>query len=89
LNVPTDLLAAWQNKNFRTVKNLAMTIRVPQENIFDKILKKLGKKRRIILPENIDKIYEKYGPYTQICAKKERFIKALLRTKTSKAKGYK
>jgi len=66
-----------------------MTIRVPQEDFFDKILKKLGKKRRIIFPENIDKIYEKYGPYTQVRAKKESILRALLRKKTSTTKGYK
>lgn len=60
-----------------------MTIRVPQEDFFDKILKKLGKKRRIVFPENIDEIYKRFGPHVQIYAKKESFFKALLRPKTS------
>ena len=56
-----------------------MTIRMPPENILDKILKAFGKERKIITPEGTDKIYEEKGPYVQIKAKKEGFFKAFFR----------
>jgi hypothetical protein len=54
-----------------------MTIRVPGDNILDKILKLFGKEREIIVPEGADKIYKELGPHVQIRAKKEGFFKAL------------
>jgi hypothetical protein len=54
-----------------------MTIRIPDDNILDKILKLFGKKREIIMPEGAEEIYRKYGPHVQIKAKKENFFKAL------------
>ena len=54
-----------------------MTIRIPNDNILDKILKLFGKKREFIFPEETDKIYKNYGPYVQIKASKENFFKAL------------
>jgi hypothetical protein len=59
-----------------------MTIKTPPENIFDKILALLGKKRRIIVPDKVEDIYEKCGPYVSISAKRENFIKALFRIKS-------
>jgi len=56
-----------------------MTIRIPNENILDRILKLLGKERQVIIPEGAGKIYEKYGPSVQIKGKKENFFKALFR----------
>ena len=56
-----------------------MTIRIPEDNILDKILKLVGKEREIIVPEGAEKIYRKYGPNVQIKAKKENFFKALFR----------
>ena len=60
-----------------------MTIKIPPENILDKILKLCGKKREVIIPEEAGKIYEDIGPYVQIKGNKESFFKALMR-KTGK-----
>ena len=56
-----------------------MTIRTPPDNFLDNFLRIIGKKRMVIIPENLDKVYEKYGPHIQIQAKKENFIKTILR----------
>ena len=56
-----------------------MTIKVPPDNIWDNILKLFGKKRRIVMPESVDKIYEKFGQYAIIKDRKENFWKALFR----------
>jgi hypothetical protein len=56
-----------------------MTIKIPPENIFDKILKIFGKERKIIIPSEADKIYRKLGQHVQILAKRENFFKALLK----------
>ena len=59
-----------------------MTIRIPDDNILDKILKLFGKEREIIVPGGAEKIYKELGPHVQIKAKKESFFKALFgRTK--------
>jgi hypothetical protein len=58
-----------------------MTIRVPPENLLDKVLKLLGKERRVILPKKADKIYKDLGPHVQIKGKRESFLKAFLRKK--------
>jgi len=58
-----------------------MTIRIPDDNIFDKVLHLLGKKRQVIAPEGADKIYKEYGPHVQIRGEKESFFKALFRKK--------
>ena len=58
-----------------------MTIRVPPENILDRVLKLLGKERKVIVPEETDKVYKNRGLHVQIKAKKEGFFKALLRKK--------
>lgn len=58
-----------------------MTIKVPQPNAFDKILKYLGKKRAVFIPENA---YEKHGQYVYALCKKENFCKALFRPKGAK-----
>ena len=57
----------------------AMTIRIPDDNMLDKILKLFGKEREVIIPEGAEKIYKEHGPYVQIKAKKENFFKALFR----------
>lgn len=56
-----------------------MTIRIPPENLLDKILKLFGKKRRVIMPAKAGKIYDDIGPYVQIKARREGFFKALFR----------
>jgi hypothetical protein len=53
-----------------------MTIKIPKPSIADKIRKLMGKKRGVILPSGE---HEKLGPYTYSVAKKESFLKALLR----------
>ena len=56
-----------------------MTIKIPSENIFDKILKIFGKERKIIIPSEAGKIYDELGSYVQIKAKRENFFKALFK----------
>jgi len=56
-----------------------MTIRLPPDNFIDRILAILGKKRKIIMPENINQIEKQLGPYATIKARKEGFFKALFR----------
>lgn len=58
-----------------------MTVRVPDENILDKILKLFGKEREVVIPEEADEIYRGKGPYVQIKGKRESFLKALLHKK--------
>jgi hypothetical protein len=58
-----------------------MTVRIPQENILDKILKLFGKERKVIIPEEADKIYKDFGPYVQIKGKRENIFKSLIRRK--------
>lgn len=56
-----------------------MTIRIPPDNFIDKILKQLGIKRVLVLPENIDSLRDKYGHHIQIKAKHESLLKTILR----------
>ena len=56
-----------------------MTIRLPPDNLLDRILAIFGKKRKIIMPENINQIEKHLGPYANIKARKEGFFKALFR----------
>jgi len=65
-----------------------MTIRIPPENIFDKILKLIGKEREVIIPEGAGMAYRNVGPYVQIKGKREGFFKALFR-KTGKQESEK
>ena len=51
-----------------------MTIKPPKLSMFDKFLIKLGKKRCMIIPQ-------KLKPYDYVLARKESFIRALLRSK--------
>lgn len=53
-----------------------MTIKIPDPNLADKILKFYGKKRGVIFP---DQAYTKFGPHIYAVAKRESFWKALLR----------
>ena len=54
-----------------------MTVRIPPENILDKILKLFGKERKVIIPEQAGQVYRNTGPYVQIRGKREGFFKAL------------
>jgi len=54
-----------------------MTIKIPPENLLDKILKLFGKKRQVIMPTEAGKIYDEKGPYVQIKARREGFFKTL------------
>ena len=56
-----------------------MTIRLPPDNILDHILAIFGKKRKIIMPDNLDQTEKQLGPYTTIKARKEGFFKTLFR----------
>jgi len=56
-----------------------MTIRIPPENILDKILKLFGKERNVNISDETNEIYEEKGPYVQIQGKREGFFKALFR----------
>ncbi|MEE8431311.1 MAG: hypothetical protein V3S16_08685 [Candidatus Desulfatibia sp.] len=63
-----------------------MTIKLPKENIFDRILKVMGKKRGYKIPWEA---YEKLGPYVYAIAEKESFWKALFRPKNKELpEGY-
>ncbi|MBW1829783.1 MAG: hypothetical protein JRI74_10225 [Deltaproteobacteria bacterium] len=65
-----------------------MTVRIPPENILDKILRLFGKKREVIIPEEAGQVYRDIGPYVQIKGKRESFFKALFR-KTGKQESEK
>ena len=56
-----------------------MTVKIPPMSIADTILRNLGKRRALIFPVGA---YEKYGPYVITRARKESFLKALLRPKS-------
>ena len=58
-----------------------MTILLPKENLLDWILGLLGKKRGYVVPKMSRETVEKYGRNMLIRAKKESFIRALLRRK--------
>jgi len=60
-----------------------MTVRMPPENILDKILKLFGKEREVTIPEEAGEKYRDIGPYVQIKGKREGFFKTFLR-KTEK-----
>lgn len=53
-----------------------MTIKIPPVGVADRVLKYLGKRRALIMPAGA---YEKRGPYVIARARKECFLKALLR----------
>jgi hypothetical protein len=55
-----------------------MTIKIPKKTIGDRVLKALGKKRGVRIPTET---YSQFGPYVYATAKKENFVKALLRPK--------
>ena len=65
-----------------------MTVRIPPENILDKILKLIGREREVIIPEEAGQVYRDIGPYVQIKGKRESFFKALFR-KTEKQESEK
>lgn len=56
-----------------------MTVRIPPENILDKVLKLFGKERKVIIPEQAVQVYRDTGPYVQIRGKREDLFKALFR----------
>ena len=56
-----------------------MTIRIPQPNIFDRLLRLIGKKRGVIFPKEP---FKKYSPYVSVNAYKESFLKALFRSQS-------
>jgi hypothetical protein len=58
-----------------------MTIRIPPENFFDRILKRLGKERQILIPQEAVRICNEVGSYVQIRGKRENFFSALLRSR--------
>ena len=59
-----------------------MTIHIPPDNILDRILAFLGKRRGIIMPTNLDKIFNQFSRHVDIKAKKENFLKALFKRKS-------
>jgi len=54
-----------------------MTIRLPQPSILDHLLRAMGKKRAVYLPRP----QGERGQYAYMVARKESFLKALLRPK--------
>jgi hypothetical protein len=61
-----------------------MTVKIPADNILDKILRLFGKKRKIIISKGTNQAEKKYGPYSTTIAKKESFWKALFDKKKQK-----
>jgi hypothetical protein len=57
-----------------------MTITIPKNNLFDRILGILGKRRGIIVPAGV---YREYGYYSYALAKRENFFSALIRSKNT------
>jgi hypothetical protein len=70
------------------MRGTEVTIRIPPENILDKILRLFGKEREVIIPEEAGQVYRDIGPYVQIKGKRESFFKALFR-KTGKQESEK
>lgn len=61
-----------------------MTIRYPKDSFLNKILKYFGKERKIILPDNLQELNDKYGPYSNISLKKENLWEVLFAFKKEK-----
>jgi hypothetical protein len=57
-----------------------MTIGLPKQNLGDRILAFLGKRRAVYIPTAAHKTY---GPYVYTQAQRESFIRALLRAKNT------
>lgn len=58
-----------------------MTIRLPPDNILDRILTRFGKERKIILPStHAESSRNGANPYVTLKAKNESFLKALFRS---------
>ena len=55
-----------------------MTVKLPEPNFFDRILKLLGKSRGVMIPTDI---HNEYGRYVYAEANRENFWKALFRPK--------
>ena len=55
-----------------------MTVKIPEPNIVDALLKLFGKKRAILIPTSA---YKEHGPYVYARAKREGFLSALFLTK--------
>ena len=58
-----------------------MTIQIPPDNIFDRILALFGRRRGIIMPPQLDKTINQFGHHVIIKAKKEGFLTALFKRK--------
>ena len=58
-----------------------MTIAMPKENVADRILKVLGKKRGVKIPAGVFKGFDSGKIDIYVIAQKESFWKALLRSK--------
>ena len=58
-----------------------MTLRFPQPGLFDKILRRFGKKRAVFIPQNA---HEKYGYDVYLTCHTENFFKALFRPKDAR-----
>lgn len=57
-----------------------MTIRIPPETVFDKILRLLGKERQVVIPQAAVRRCNELGPYAEVTARRESFITALFRS---------
>jgi len=58
-----------------------MTIRLPPDNILDRILTLFGKKRKIILPNTqAESSRNGANPYVTLKARKESFLKVLFKS---------
>ena len=60
-----------------------MTIQIPPETVQDKILRLLGKERRVVIPQAAVRLCNELGPCVQVTARRESFITALFRANRS------
>jgi len=65
--------------NESAIRSDKMTIKTPPDNVLDKILKIIRKKRKLIIPEETGQTDKKLGPYVTTKARKESFWRALFR----------
>ena len=64
--------------NYNPNQRRIMSIQLPPDNIFDRILAFFGKRRVIIMPKHLDKTINQFGQHATIKVKKEGFLTALL-----------
>jgi hypothetical protein len=62
---------------------IEMTIRIPPETVFDRILRLFGKERLVVIPQAAVRLCNELGPHIQVMARRESFFTALFRFRGS------